>query len=293
MSLVPLDYGSTDDDSEENDHDGESCRGESQSSSSSKEASAGTDVGYSHSRTPSTDQLLSSKQSSANFKSSARRITFHGKASDVTVSVHELLDGTYGSFVWPSALVLSAYVHFLGSAFRGKRVLELGCGTALPGLVAAKLGAAQVVLTDSRQLPHVLANTELAVRANRCEETCAVAALEWGEFPPLVGDPCAFDYVLGADVFYEPEMFDTLLATVVYILKKSPPSAAFITAYQERSSRRSVQHLLDRYGLTCTLVDKADFGGWGGDTWSLANDAYYSPPREIASVVLLIIKMVS
>lgn len=32
--------------------------------------------------------------------------------------------------------------------FKGKRVIELGCGIGVPGLAAAVLGAQEVVLTD-------------------------------------------------------------------------------------------------------------------------------------------------
>ena len=45
----------------------------------------------------------------------------------------------YGIVVWPSAIALA---HELASRdVRGKRILELGAGTGLPGIVAASLGA--------------------------------------------------------------------------------------------------------------------------------------------------------
>jgi len=55
----------------------------------------------------------------------------------------------YGIALWPSALALA---HDLASRdVRGKRILELGAGTGLPGIVAASLGA-HVVQTDRQKV---------------------------------------------------------------------------------------------------------------------------------------------
>src|SRR5687767_12939371 len=55
----------------------------------------------------------------------------------------------YGIVVWPSAIALS---HELATRdLAGKRILELGAGTGLPGIVAASLGA-RVVQTDRQSL---------------------------------------------------------------------------------------------------------------------------------------------
>lgn len=77
----------------------------------------------------------------------------------------------YGLFVWPSSVILAEYVWQQKSRFSGANVVEvrrsllqsvacflsfisisfslkqLGAGTSLPGLVAAKVGA-DVTLTD-------------------------------------------------------------------------------------------------------------------------------------------------
>src|SRR3954454_20338540 len=47
----------------------------------------------------------------------------------------------YFGVVWPAARALSEHVGRMSSWLKDKRVLELGCGLALPSLVAAKLGA--------------------------------------------------------------------------------------------------------------------------------------------------------
>ncbi|TPX65720.1 hypothetical protein SpCBS45565_g04917 [Spizellomyces sp. 'palustris'] len=205
----------------------------------------------------------------------------------VQVILHELLDPDYGSYLWPSALVLSAFVYWNAGRFFNKQVLEVGCGTALPGLLAAKLGAKRVVLSDLPDAEHLLKNAQHAVHANQVDDVCSVIGLRWGKFPPLSDPSYLFDFILGADVFYEPRDFDDLIASVAYMLSQSRPSAKFITAYQERSSRRTVQPLLEKWNLRCRIVDKRRFGGWG-EAWRV--DGKEQVPREIGSVALLIIE---
>lgn len=61
----------------------------------------------------------------------------------------------YGLFVWPCSVVLAEYVWQQKHRFSGATVVELGAGTSLPGLVAAKLGA-RVTLTDNSTRLEVL-----------------------------------------------------------------------------------------------------------------------------------------
>ena len=51
--------------------------------------------------------------------------------------------------VWDCALVLAKFldIHFEKGFFRGKSVLEVGCGLGVPGMAASVLGAT-VLLTD-------------------------------------------------------------------------------------------------------------------------------------------------
>ena len=52
-------------------------------------------------------------------------------------------------------------------------MLELGAGTALPGLLLAKLGH-QVTLSDSLVLPHTLDNCREAAKCNDLQEKVQV-----------------------------------------------------------------------------------------------------------------------
>lgn len=54
-----------------------------------------------------------------------------------------------GAVIWDSAYILARHIacSFGAKGLRGKKVVEIGCGVALPGLAAAACGAA-VLLTD-------------------------------------------------------------------------------------------------------------------------------------------------
>ena len=143
-----------------------------------------------------------------------------------------------GSFVWPSALMLAAYLEqHMREAIRGATVLELGAGRSVSGLLAAQLGAAQVILTDAD--PAALADAELTVRLNGLSRAqVQVHSLAWGEFhagtAALVG---RVSLLLGADVLYDARDFEQLLATVAYF------GVPLLTVYQHRGEglRRSVR----------------------------------------------------
>lgn len=57
-----------------------------------------------------------------------------------------------GLDVWPASITLCEHIAGLAAAdpesFRSKQVIELGAGVGLPGLIAAKVGAAESVISD-------------------------------------------------------------------------------------------------------------------------------------------------
>lgn len=83
----------------------------------------------------------------------------------VSVSVIENMKEEYGLFVWPCSVILAEYVWQQRSRFRGSTILELGAGTSLPGLVAAKVGA-NVTLTDDSSKSEVLENMSRVCELN-------------------------------------------------------------------------------------------------------------------------------
>lgn len=172
-----------------------------------------------------------------------------------SVTIIENMKEEYGLFVWPCSVILAEYVWQQRSRFSGAAVLELGAGTSLPGLVAAKVGA-DVTLTDDSSRPEVLANMRRQCGLNNLE--CKVMGLTWGLWDSNVFDLHP-DIILGADVLYDSNAFDDLFATVTFLLENSP-SSVFITSYHNRSGHHLIEFLMVKWGLKCVkLLDGFSF----------------------------------
>jgi predicted nicotinamide N-methyase len=102
----------------------------------------------------------------------------------------------YWARLWPSGLALAAALA-TSPPPPGTRVLELGCGLALPSLVAARAGAA-VLATDGLTDAVVFAAHGLALN----EIVADVAHVAWKEHGDALAARGPFDLVLAADVLY-------------------------------------------------------------------------------------------
>ena len=127
-------------------------------------------------------------------------------------------------------------------------MVELGCGVALPGLLAARLGC-DTTLTDVP--PLVLHNARASAALNNI--ACRVVALKWGEFNEGLFDLATQDkppdILLGSDCFYDSKAFDDLLFTISYFFDQNP-ACVFVTTYQERNVDRSLWHLTLKWGIS-------------------------------------------
>lgn len=110
----------------------------------------------------------------------------------------------YGVMLWPASIALAHEVVERASALAGKRVLELGAGTGVPGIVAASLGA-RVLQTDRNEVAlHVCAMNAERNRVSGIE----LRSAEWETFT----SEQPFDVILGSDVLYATNMHARLRA---------------------------------------------------------------------------------
>ena len=172
-----------------------------------------------------------------------------------------LIEGSYatggvGRFVYAAATALGTLIAEQVPdvpAVAGRRVLELGCGVGLVGLVAAACGALSVLMTDNS-----LASVECARRnavRNKVSDTARAAVLDWEAFRTdeeakracdaaglerASAPDTAPELILGADCCYSEAMGDALLAVLGYLLKTAPPGsrAVVVNGWPNRGLHR-------------------------------------------------------
>jgi len=108
----------------------------------------------------------------------------------------------YWAFAWAGGQALARYVLDHPDLVAGKRVLDIGSGSGLVGIAAAKAGAAAVLAADIDAF--ALAAIALNAHAN------GVALDITGE--DRIGGPAPFDVILVGDLFYERPLAERLLA---------------------------------------------------------------------------------
>lgn len=119
----------------------------------------------------------------------------------------------YWADLWPSAIGMSEYLLKQSWDWKGKKVLELGCGLGLSGVAAGFLGG-DVLMTD--YLPAPLKLAELNWRINHdAAPQCQI--LDWRNPDPAM----ASDILLASDVAYEARSFEPLIAAFKTLLKPS------------------------------------------------------------------------
>jgi 2-polyprenyl-3-methyl-5-hydroxy-6-metoxy-1,4-benzoquinol methylase len=155
------------------------------------------------------------------------------------VDRHALLAGDdppeppYWAHLWSGARVLAAAVpHAAG------RVVELGCGLGLPGLVAARRGA-RVTLVD--QTPAALAFAGASARTNGLDGVDLVAADL--RTATLRG---RFDLVLAAEVLYDRAAFPAVARALADMLR---PGGRGLLADASRIDTRAFYPELSAAGL--------------------------------------------
>lgn len=172
----------------------------------------------------------------------------------------QLLQATYSFYTWPSAPVLAWYLWENRAELPRKNILEIGSGTALPGIVAAKCGAT-VTLSDSLLFPKSLKHIQRSCQLNNLivNKNIRIIGFTWGLFLNNFDTIGSVDYILGSDCFYEPSVFEDILVSVSYLLDFNP-NAVFLCTYQERSSDWSIEHLLAKWNLHCQVIDIGNLG---------------------------------
>ncbi len=158
----------------------------------------------------------------------------------------------YGLLLWASAVGLAHRLADEPALVAGKRVLELGAGVGLPGLVARTLGARQVTQTDYQ--PPAL---DLAQRNAEKNGVTGIRYFlgDWRRFPPTEPQ----DVVIGSDVLYEHTLHAALTDVIERVLA---PNGLLLLSDPQRPYALDFADKLERAGWRLTLESR--FVAWEG-----------------------------
>lgn len=138
-----------------------------------------------------------------------------------------------GYSLWPSSAFLAEFlVQTLQP--RGKSIVELGCGLAVPSIVLARLGN-KVTCID---LPEMGPNLERMMLANKIAGYSWIG-LNWHTLDSGWEQVTGADLLISADIFYEEADFSAIVRCVSFLLSRNP-TASFLTCLHLRDSYSSI-----------------------------------------------------
>lgn len=160
-----------------------------------------------------------------------------------------LQDSSYGyaGEVWDAALVLS---HFLVNkskkhnfSLKDKKILELGSGTGIAGIMCSMLGGKKVYLTDKHENLEILKkNVELNKSKGIIPSDCEVviAPLDWNKKEEYTSNKYiskddSFDLILCSDLIWNEKVFEDLKDVINYFTKNESVEVLLSYQYRQRS----------------------------------------------------------
>ncbi len=141
--------------------------------------------------------------------------------------------------VWPSGLALADFID--GYDTGTKRILEVGCGTALPSLLLNSKGA-NITATDCHPevagflLRNTLINNGAAIAFERTD---------WADKDDHLGN---FDLIIGSDLLYEDQHTE-LLAD--FINAHARPVSEVILVDPGRGRKTKLIIAMEKFGFSC------------------------------------------
>ena len=142
----------------------------------------------------------------------------------------------YWTYLWESSIGLARHVEAIGTRLKDARILEIGCGFGLAGIVACQMGA-RVVFTDAEQ--EAVRFAQHNADQNSVEENADFVQMDWNT--PCFN--CKFPYILAADVIYEEHHWTPILSLLQNYL--SPDGIALFSEPNRGNAIGFFKHIVD------------------------------------------------
>lgn len=183
--------------------------------------------------------------------------------NDFEISNRHNIDNTGLVCQWPSEEVLAYFCMSHPDRFRGKRVIELGSGYGLAGLViSATTQASQVVISDGN--PQVVNYIKRNIESNSMafsDTNVKAMELHWNqhELSELTN---MFDIIVASDCTFFKEFHKDLASLIKVLLKANETSEALFFSPKRGDSLDKFLKEIEDIGLNYVLTEKYDEQVW-------------------------------
>ena len=147
--------------------------------------------------------------------------------------------------LWPSGLVLAHYL--LDYDFGSRRILEIGCGTALSSLLLNKQHA-DITATDYHPDAEFFLNRNTALNGDKL---IPFVRTDWADDDDQLG---RFDLIIGSDLLYENDHIELLSG---FIQQHSKPESEVIIVDPGRGRKNKLARKLLEYGYVSSFFKPA------------------------------------
>ncbi|GAM19178.1 hypothetical protein SAMD00019534_023530, partial [Acytostelium subglobosum LB1] len=209
---------------------------------------------------------------------------------EIFIREMSIIQGGIGCAIWDAAIIMSRWIYKHTQAFEGQRVLELGSGVGLPGILAAHY-CDRITLTDYlppvSMIPYpLLENLQYNVDMNSKKETLdgddaddeeaarvnarmmdiksktEIKYLNWDEIDNVADDE-RYDIIFGSELTYSLLSVDNLIKVIEKYLK---PDGVFYEILSD--DRDGVSYFLEKmkerqYKSHIVPVDNQYLGNYG------------------------------
>ncbi len=159
----------------------------------------------------------------------------------------------YFGAVWPSALALTDYLLHEKNVKNlvGTRVLELGCGLAIPSMMAARSGADVSAMDNHPDVPRFL---QVNVQQNEPLSLRFIASSEPQSANSIEMNRHSFDLIMASDILYEARLAEHFANEITAYSK---PSATAIIADPGRPHVDTFIHAMTLRGWKYELIKQS------------------------------------